>query len=161
MHLGSTLQLAPTLLKTTTGHITGTIRHRSSTGIGSRAGSRILATQAGIAAVIAVNGVTGTTTTDVVDGGSAAQITLEFFVEAEDGTFAAAVDVAGTATAGDEGCWDARVETSERSRTGCAARVGGLGVLQVDDIPGSSSASVDGWAASMGHRRVRFNNAVI
>lgn len=142
MHLGSTLQLAPTLLKTTTGHVTGTISHRSSAGIRSRAGSRVLATQAGIAAVVTVNGITGTTTTDVVDGGSPAQITLEFFVEAEDGTFAAAVDVAGTATTGDEGCWDARVETSERSRTGCAARVGGLGVLQVDDIPEIGRAHV-------------------
>ena len=71
-HLGSALQLAPTLLKTTTGHVTGTISHGSSAGIGSRAGSRVLATQAGIAAVVAVYGVTGTTTSDVVDGGSAA-----------------------------------------------------------------------------------------
>jgi hypothetical protein len=103
MHLGGALQLAPALLKTTTGHVTGTISHGSSAGIGSRAGSRVLATQARIAAVVAVYGVTGTTTTDVVDGGSPAHITFEFFVEAEDGTLAAAVDVASTATARDKG----------------------------------------------------------
>lgn len=112
MHLGSALQLAPTFLKTTAGHVTGTISHGSSAGIGSRAGSRVLATQAGVAAVVTVHGVSGTATSDVVDGGSLAQITFEFFVEAEDGTFGAAVDVAGTTAAGDEGCWDAGVETS-------------------------------------------------
>lgn len=161
MHLGSTLQLAPTLLETTTGNVTGTISHGTSTGIGSCAGGRVLATEAGIAAVVAVHGVTGTTTSYVVDGGCLAQITFEFFVEAEDGTFAAAVDVAGTTAAGDEGCWDTGVEAGERGGTGCAARVGGLGILQVDDIPASSTAGVDGWAAGMRHRRVRLDNAVI
>jgi len=111
MHLGSTLQLAPTLLQPTTGHIPRAISHGATAGVGGRAGGGVLATQTGCAVVVAVHGVAGTTTADVVDGGGLAQITFEFFIEAEDGTLAAAVDVAGSAAAGDEGCWDARVET--------------------------------------------------
>lgn len=97
----------------------------------------------------------------MVDGGSLAQVTLELFVEAEDGALAAAVDVASTATAGDKAGWQARVETGERGWSTGAARVGGLGVLEVDDVSTSATAGVDCWATGMGDRWVRLNDAVI
>lgn len=106
IHLGSgsrALQLAPTLLETAASHIPSTVCDGTRTGIGGRAGGGVLATQTdGIAVVVAIHGVSGTAAADVVDGSSSAHITLEFFVKTEDRTLAAAVDVASTATAGDE-----------------------------------------------------------
>jgi hypothetical protein len=159
--LGSTLELAPALLETTAGHVASTVSDGTSAGIGGRAGGRVLATQTGAAGVVTEGCVSGTATADVVDGGSTAQITLELFVEAEDGALTAAVDVAGSTTAGDEGCWCTGVEASQRSRTSRSARIGDLGVLQADDVSASSTASVNRRATRMGYRRMRLNDAVI
>jgi hypothetical protein len=161
VHLGSALQFPPTLFKTAASHVTGTVGDRAGAGIRSRAGGRVLAAQAGLTAVVAVHGVSGTTTADVIDGGDATEITLELFVEAEDGALAAAVDVACAAAAGDEGFLRAGVEAGQGGWTGCAARVGRPGILQADDIPGSSTAGVDGWATSVRDGRMRLNDAVI
>lgn len=105
--------------------------------------------------------VSGTAATNVVDGSNATQFTFEFFVEAEHGAFTAAVDVASTATAGLEGLGDIRVQTSKGGRTCRVARIGGLGVLQVDDIAGTSASCMDCGTASMGNGRMRFDNVVI
>lgn len=97
----------------------------------------------------------------MVDGGSTAEITLKLFVEAKDGALAAAVDVAGTATARLEGAGDIRVQAGQGSRTGSRAGVGGLGTLQVDDIASASASRVQSRAAGMRDRRMRFNDTVI
>lgn len=161
MHLGGTLELAPALLQATAGHVTSAVCDGAGAGVGGRAGGGVLAAQAGTAGVVAVHGVTGTATADVVDGGGAAHVTLELFVEAEDGALAAAVDVAGAATTRHESSRGSGVEAGQRGRTGGSAGLSGLGVLQTDDVSASSTAGVDGRAAGMGNRGVRLNNAVI
>src|SRR4051812_37588738 len=161
MHLGSALELAPALLQTTTSHIASTISDRSGTGVGSCAGSRVLAAQARAARVVAEHGVTSTAAAHVVDGGGAAQVAFELFVEAEDGSLAAAVDVTGTSAASHEGCWGAGVEPGQRRRTGCGMRGSRLGVLEANDVAGTTAAGVDCWAACARYRGVRFNNLVI
>ena len=105
--------------------------------------------------------VSSTAATNVVDRGNATQFTFEFFVEAEHGAFTAAVDVASTTTAGFEGLGDIRVQTGEGGRTCRVARIGGLGVLQVDDIACTSASCMDCGTASMGNGRMRFDNVVI
>lgn len=159
--LGSTLELAPALLQTTAGHIASAVCDGTGTGIGGSAGSGVLATQTGAAGVVAVHGVSGTAAADVVDGGGTAHVSLELFVEAEDGALTAAVDIAGTSAARSESCWGTRVEACQRGRAGCCVSLGGLGVLQADDVPASSTASVDCRSTRMRHRGMGFDNAVI
>lgn len=161
MHLGSALELAPTLLESTASHVTSTVSNRASAGVGSRARSRVLAAEAGAAAVVTEHGVTGTATADVVDGGSAAQVALKLLVETEDGALAAVVDVAGASAACHEGCWGARVEAGQRGWTGCGMRGSRLGVLEANDVARTTTAGVDCWAACARHRGVRFNDLVI
>lgn len=98
-HLSRTLQLAPTLLEATAGDVAGTVSHGAGAAIGSGAGGRVLAAEATIAGVVAIHHVAGAATANVIDGGGTAKVTLEFFVETEDGAFAAAVDIAGATTA--------------------------------------------------------------
>lgn len=111
--------------------------------------------------VVAVDHVASSATADVVNGRGAAHFTFELFVETEDGAFAAAVDVAGAATTGSKGGRYARVQTSERRRTGGRARVGGLCVLQIDDIASASPSRMQSRTASVGDRWMRFNEAVV
>lgn len=161
LQLSSTLQLAPTLLEATAGHVASTIGNGSGTAGGVGASRGVLATQAAIAGVVPIHHVAGTATTDVVNWCGAAKIALEFFIEAEHGAFAGAVDVAGATTARGKSRRSARVEACQRGRTCGGARVGSLGILQADDISGSSTAGVNGRSTGMRHRRMRLNNAVI
>lgn len=134
-HLSRTLQLAPSLLQVA-GYVTSPVSYRTRAAICRCAGRRVLAAETAIAAgVVAVDHVACTAPADVVDRCSAAEITFEFFIEAEDGALAGAVDIAGAASAGGEGGWCARVETSQRGRAGGRAGVSGLGVLEADDVP--------------------------
>lgn len=96
----------------------------------------------------------------MIDGSSTAEVTLKFLIEAEDGTFTAAVDVAGTTAAGSEGRRSARVEARQRGRAGGSSRVGGLGVLEADDIATASTARINSRASGVRHRGVRFDHAV-
>jgi hypothetical protein len=102
MHLGGTLDLAPTLLETTAGHIASTVSHGAGAAVGGGTAGGVLAAEAA-AGVVAVHHVAGAATADVVNGGGTAEVALEFLVEAEDGALAGAVNVAGTAAAGGEG----------------------------------------------------------
>lgn len=101
-----------------------------------------------------------TTATHVVNGSSTTELTLEFLVEAEDGTLTAAVYIACTATAGLECAGDVRVKTGERSRARGRLRIGGFGVLQADDVPSAAARGMDGWTAAVRDGRVRFNETV-
>jgi len=114
VHLCGALELAPSLLQASAGHVASAVGHGSGAAVGSSAGSGVLAAEAVVAAgvVAATDHVTGTTTTDVVNGGGAAEVALKLLVEAEDGALRAGVDVAGTTTARGEGRRGARVEAS-------------------------------------------------
>lgn len=96
----------------------------------------------------------------MVDGSGTAEVALEFLIEAEDGALAAAVNVAGTTAAGSESHLSARVEASQRGWAGGRSRIGGLGVLEADDIATASTASVHGRASGVRHRGVRLDDAV-
>lgn len=159
---GGALELAPAPLQATAGHVAGTVCHRAgATGGVGAPGGVFAAETAAAAGVVAEHHVACAAATNVVDGGGAAEVSFELLVEAEHRAFAAAVDVAGTAAAGGEGSRGARVKTSQRRRAGGSLRRGGLGVLETDDIALTTAASEDGGATSMGHRRVRLNDAVI
>lgn len=114
VHLCGALELAPSLLQASAGHVASTIGHGSGAAVGSGAGRRVLAAETVVAAgvIAAADHVAGATTTDVVDGGGAAEVALKLFVEAEDGALGAGVDVAGTTTASGEGRRGARVKAS-------------------------------------------------
>lgn len=159
--LGGALELAPALLEATAGHVAGAVCHgtRAAGGVGATDG--VFAAEAAAAGVVAVHHVACATATNVVDRGGTAQVALELLVKAEHGAFAAAVNVAGTAAAGGKGSRGTRIKTSQRCWAGGSPRIGGLGVLEADDIALTTAASKDSGAASMGHRRVRLNNAVI
>lgn len=129
--------------------------------VAGRAGGRVLAFE--VVLVGTRDHVAGTAAANVDDGGNslfATHLALELLVEAEDGALAAAVHVAGTATARLEGGWHTRVEASQGSWPCGGQRVGGLGVAQRDDIAGASARGVHGWTARVGHRGVRLNNEV-
>lgn len=111
--------------------------------------------------VVAVDHVASSAAADVVNRGGAAHFTLELFIETEDGAFAAAVDVASATTAGSKSGRYARVQTSERRRTGSRARVGGFGVLQTDDITSASPSRMQSRTAGMGDSWMRFNETVV
>lgn len=161
--LSHTPQLAPSSLQATHGLFPSSITDRSSTATGDRTAAREHAIEGigrGVRSV-GMDLVSGTAATNVVDGGNATQFTFEFFVEAKHGAFTAAVDVASTTTAGLEGLGDIGVQTGERRRTCRVVRIGGLGVLQVDDIASTSASCMDCGTASMGDGRMRFDNMVI
>lgn len=160
-HLGSAFELAPSLLQATTGHITGTTGHGVGTGICRRAGGRVLATQTSAARVVAVHGIPGTAAADVVDGGGAAHIPFELFVETEDSSFTAAVDVAGTTTAGGESAWGARVQASQGGGARCGSGCSNLGVFEIHNIPRSPTTSVNCSSTSVGDSGMGFHHAVI
>lgn len=158
--LGATLELAPALFEATASHVASTIGHGTSAAGGVGACRRVLAGQAAVGSVVAVDHVASASTADVIDGGSAAQVPLKFFVEAEDGAFAAAVDVTGTTAAGSVGRGTTRVEASQGGRTSGRSRVGGLGILQADDITAATPASVQSRTIGRWHRRVWFDHPV-
>lgn len=161
MQLGGTLELAPSLLETTAGHVASAVSNGAGAAVGGGTTARVLAAEAEAAGVVAMHHVTGATAADMVDGGGAAEVALEFLVEAEDGALAGAVNIAGATAAGGESNWRARVEASERGRANGRARVGGSGVLEANDIALTSATCVHCRTGSVRHGRVRLNNAVI
>lgn len=105
--------------------------------------------------------VTGATTTNVVDRSHTAEFAFQFLVKAEHSTLAAAVDVSSATTTGLEGARDMRVQTGERRRARGIARIGGLGILQANDIASTAASCMDGRPGGMRDGGMRFNDVII
>lgn len=159
--LSHTPQLAPALLYTVDGLVANLITHRERAAAGARAAAGELATEGRRAGGIVSDHVTGAATTNMVDGGHTTQFAFQFLVEAEHSTLTAAVDVSSAATTGFEGTRDTRVQTGERRRTRGIAGIGGLGVLQTNNIACTAASCMDGRPGGMRDRGMRFNDVVI
>lgn len=162
--LGHPSQLAPTTLQATKGLHASSIAVGPRTAASGRAAAREHTTErcrGRSARRVCGDHVPGPATTNVVDRRHATHFTFQFLVEAEHGAFTAAVDVAGASTTRLVGARGARVQAGERGRARRIARVGGFGVLQADDIAGTSAGSMNGWPRGTGHGWVRFDDVVV
>ena len=154
-------QLAPALLQTMDGLVADLITHREGAAAGARAAAGELATEGRRAGGVVGDHVTGAATTNMVDWGHTTQFTFQFLVEAEHSTLTAAVDIPSAATTGFEGARDTRVQAGEGRRTRGIAGIGGLGVLQTNNIACTAASCMDGRPGGMRDRRMRFNDVVI
>lgn len=159
--LSHTSQLAPALLQTMDGLVANLITHREGAAAGARAAAGEHATEGRRAGSIIVDHVTGAATTNMVDRSHTTQFAFQFLVEAEHSTLTTAVDVSSTATTGLEGARDTRVQASQRRRTGGITGIGGLCVLQADDIASTAASCMDGRPGGMRDGGMRFNDVVI
>lgn len=114
----------------------------------------------GVVARVPVDHVACTTAADVIDGSGTTQLTLEFLVEAEDGTLAAAVDVACATASRLESAGNVGVKTGERGGASGRSRVGGLRISQADHIPCTAARGMNGGTAGVRDGWVRLDDTV-
>lgn len=153
--LGHAPELAPALIQTSESTLA---RGARATAGAVAAGGELSRQAAG--RVVAEDHVAGTAAADVVDGRSAAELTLQLLVEAEDGALAATVDIPGAAPARLEGAGHTRVEARHGSRPGGRLRRSGLGALEVDDIAGASTSRMQSGTTGVRNRWMRFNDSI-